>query len=129
MESISGAATQHLKVDVYDQTMAVNARGTMLVLRAVSAAMAKEEPRMHQSARHTIDNLKNHIRVNIAAPFHTETAMFEANLKRYPGLGVAIKAMTPLKRAASPEEIADPIVFLCSPGASYTNGATLIIDS
>ncbi|KNG88689.1 oxidoreductase, short-chain dehydrogenase/reductase family [Aspergillus nomiae NRRL 13137] len=198
MESISGAATQHLKIDVYDQTMAVNARGTMLVLRAVSAAMAKQEPRMHQSARHgtsrslgrgsivvvnsvngnmvapgmlsytaskhavvgiaktagkpstkepsphlakivrtnvlvlpllAIDNLKNHIRVNIVAPFHTETAMFEANLKRYPELGVAIKAMTPLKRAASAEEVADPIVFLCSPAASYTNGATLIIDS
>ena len=52
MGSISGATTEHLKVDVYDQTMTVNARGTMLVLRAISAAMAKQEPRMHQSARH-----------------------------------------------------------------------------
>lgn len=52
MGSISGATVEHLKVDVYDQTMAVNARGTMLVLRAVSAAMAKQEPRMHQSTRH-----------------------------------------------------------------------------
>ncbi|PIG84333.1 oxidoreductase [Aspergillus arachidicola] len=111
--SISGATTEHLKIDVYDQIMAVNARGTMLVLRAVSAAMAKQEPRMHQSARHSIsrslgrgsivvvssvngtivapgmlsytaskhavagiaktaaiDNIKNHIRVNVVAPLH-----------------------------------------------------------
>ncbi|KOC08000.1 oxidoreductase, short-chain dehydrogenase/reductase family [Aspergillus flavus AF70] len=170
--SISGATTEHLKIDVYDQIMAVNARGTMLVLRAVSAAMAKQEPRMHQSARHgtsrslgrgsivvvssvngtmvapgmlsytaskhavagiaktaAIDNIKNHIRVNVVAPFYTETPMFEASLKRVPELGAAIKAITPLKRAAAPEEVADPIVFLCSPAASYTNGATLIIDS
>ncbi|KAE8360912.1 hypothetical protein BDV27DRAFT_133828 [Aspergillus caelatus] len=172
MGSISGATTEHLKVDVYDQTMTVNARGTMLVLRAVSAEMAKQEPRMHQSARHgtsrslgrgsivvvssvngtmvapgmlsyaaskhavagiaktaAIDNIKNHIRVNIVAPFYTETPMFEASLKRVPELGAAIKAITPLKRAAIPEEVADPIVFLCSSAASYTNGATLIIDS
>ncbi|KAE8163990.1 hypothetical protein BDV40DRAFT_261553 [Aspergillus tamarii] len=172
MGSISGATTEHLKVDVYDQTMTVNARGTMLVLRAISAAMAKQEPRMHQSARHgtsrslgrgsivvvssvngtmvapgmlsyaaskhavagiaktaAIDNIKNHIRVNVVAPFYTETAMLEASLKRHPELGAAIKAITPLKRAATPEEVADPIVFLCSSAASYTNGATLIIDS
>ncbi|GMF72152.1 unnamed protein product [Aspergillus oryzae] len=76
-----------------------------------------------------IDNIKNHIRVNVVAPFYTETPMFEASLKRVPELGAAIKAITPLKRAAAPEEVADPIVFLCSPAASYTNGATLIIDS
>ncbi|KAA8650177.1 hypothetical protein EYZ11_008515 [Aspergillus tanneri] len=52
MGNISGAITERVKVDVFDQTMTTNARATMLVLRAVSAAMATQEPREYQSARH-----------------------------------------------------------------------------
>ena len=32
-------------------------------------------------------------------------------------------------RMARAEEIADPIVFLCSPAASYMTGSTLTIDA
>jgi NAD(P)-dependent dehydrogenase (short-subunit alcohol dehydrogenase family) len=52
MGSISGARTENLNIDVFDKTIATNGRGTMLVLRAVSDVMAKQEPRTHQSSRH-----------------------------------------------------------------------------
>lgn len=44
-------------------------------------------------------------------------------------IGQAISDMSPLKRAASPDEVADDIVFLSSPSASFINGTALPIDS
>lgn len=52
MGNISGATTENIKVDVFDKTVAVNIRGTMLVVHAVSKTMAAQEPRTHHSARH-----------------------------------------------------------------------------
>lgn len=50
MGNISGATTENLKVDVFDKTVAVNVRGTMLVVSAVSKAMASQEPRIYQNS-------------------------------------------------------------------------------
>lgn len=55
--------------------------------------------------------------------------MHQASKKRIPGLAEIVKATSPLGRAAEAEEVADVIVFLCSPAASYINGAGLIVDS
>ena len=53
----------------------------------------------------------------------------QASLERVPQMGAMIKAVSPLKRAATPEEVVDYIIFLCGPGGSYINGSGLIIDA
>lgn len=37
-------------------------------------------------------------------------------------------ATNPLRRAATPEEVADAVAWLCTPGAAYVNGVLLPID-
>lgn len=60
--------------------------------------------------------------VNGVAPGTVDTPMI-ASHDRGP-----ILARQPLKRAASPEEIAWPLAFLCSPGASFISGAILDVN-
>lgn len=55
--------------------------------------------------------------------------MVQASLERLPPLGQIIKTMSPLGRAASAEEVADSILYLCSPSASYINGTSLVVDA
>ena len=55
--------------------------------------------------------------------------MMEESLKRVPQLGAMVKAVSPLKRAAVPEEIVNYIIFLSGPSGSYINGTGLIADA
>ena len=65
------------------------------------------------------------IRVNTIAPGPTRTDSVIATLgDRLEQLGSA----TALGRTADPSEIAEAIVFLASPQASYITGATLMVD-
>jgi 3-oxoacyl-[acyl-carrier protein] reductase len=65
------------------------------------------------------------IRVNAIAPGWVNTEMSSAALKEK---GNNIKDKIPLGRVAEPEEIAGPIVFLCSDLATFITGATLDIN-
>lgn len=76
-----------------------------------------------------MDGVKAHIRVNAVCPSWVDTAMNQASLQRVPQLGQLIKAISPLGRVATVEEVADYIVFLSSPSASYINGTGLLIDA
>lgn len=44
-------------------------------------------------------------------------------------LGEIVKAVVPSGRMAEPDEVADTIVFLCSPAASYISGHAIYIDN
>jgi 3-oxoacyl-(acyl-carrier-protein) reductase len=65
------------------------------------------------------------ITVNAVAPGFIETDM----LKGMPEAAVnQVKAMTPMGRLGKPEEIADAVVFLASPRASYVTGQVLGVN-
>lgn len=76
-----------------------------------------------------IDNTPHVVRVNAVCPSCVRTPMLEEEIRLNPSVPNAIKAVCPFDRIAEPEEVADVIVFLCSPGASYVTGTGLIIDA
>jgi NAD(P)-dependent dehydrogenase (short-subunit alcohol dehydrogenase family) len=67
------------------------------------------------------------VRVNALAPGLIATAMTEPT-RADPRRLEAFLAHVPMKRAGEPEELAGPVVFLCSDAASYITGAILPVD-
>lgn len=65
------------------------------------------------------------ITVNAVAPGYTDTEM---NRKSLAEKGEQIRASIPLRRIATPEEIASVIAFLCSEEASYITGETINVN-
>jgi NAD(P)-dependent dehydrogenase (short-subunit alcohol dehydrogenase family) len=67
------------------------------------------------------------VRVNVVAPGTTDTGM----LTRFTNTDVnkaSLVSTVPLKRLATPEEIAQVIVFVASTNASYMTGASIPVD-
>jgi len=67
------------------------------------------------------------IRVNSVAPGVVDTALWAKN-KAIAGVIETIEAQTPLRRWATPEDIADVIVFLASDAARFVTGETISVD-
>ncbi|KZS87666.1 NAD(P)-binding protein [Sistotremastrum niveocremeum HHB9708] len=63
------------------------------------------------------------IRTNAVAPGAVDTPM----LKEYPGMET-LASYVPARRVAHPQEVANLVMFLCSPWSSYVNGETVVID-
>jgi NAD(P)-dependent dehydrogenase (short-subunit alcohol dehydrogenase family) len=67
------------------------------------------------------------VRVNVVEPGTTDTGM----LTRFTGTDknkAALLSTVPVKRLATPEEIAHVIAFVASPNASYMTGASIPVD-
>jgi NAD(P)-dependent dehydrogenase (short-subunit alcohol dehydrogenase family) len=67
------------------------------------------------------------VRVNALAPGLIATAMTEPT-RADPKRLEAYLAHVPMKRVGEPEELAGPVVFLCSDAASYITGTILPVD-
>jgi NAD(P)-dependent dehydrogenase (short-subunit alcohol dehydrogenase family) len=71
------------------------------------------------------------IRVNVVAPGLTATPIIEASFQRRPDPEAYRRereSQIPLQRLATPEEIADAVLFIASPESSYITGAVLPVD-
>ena len=68
------------------------------------------------------------VRVNAIAPGVVETAMTERSLGQDEKAMARVKAMHPLGRLATAEEVARAAVWLCSPAASFITGHALPVD-
>ncbi|RAK98782.1 SDR family NAD(P)-dependent oxidoreductase [Aspergillus ibericus CBS 121593] len=154
---ISRAPTERLDVEAFQHTMTTNASGTMLVLRAVSNLMAKQEPRTYTSPRSNATRslgrgaivvissipgiiaspdmmpytVSKHAVIAIAKTAAVDNFRHNIRVNIVDGLSwiKGLRAMSALQRAAVPEEVADAIVFLCSPAATFINGSALVIDA
>ena len=67
------------------------------------------------------------IRVNAVAPGWIATPLTQA-LQDDPLRSAAILARTPMARWGTPEDVAGPVLFLCSPAAAFVTGVVLPVD-
>src|SRR5271156_3266558 len=67
------------------------------------------------------------VRVNVVAPGATDTGML-TRFTTTDEIKAALVSTVPVKRSATPEEIADVIVFVGSAKASYMTGASIPVD-
>ncbi|PYH78213.1 hypothetical protein BO82DRAFT_405408 [Aspergillus uvarum CBS 121591] len=92
--------------------------------------LGEEQPRRRAPSRcsDSVHNFEHQIRVNVVCSGYTDTAMMQATLRRYPVMELLIPRMSPLGRVEVPEEVVDTAVLLCSPAASFVNGAGVMVD-
>ena len=147
-------AVENLQDDAWSEIFRVNLEGTVRVTRAVGAAMLANRngavvnitsigsvralPRIaaYNASKGAIAALtktmaiewaQRGVRVNAVAPAYVETEM-TAEVLRRDKLRRWVEDRTPMGRFGQPEEVALPVVFLCSDAASYITGTTLYVD-
>jgi len=112
-------------------------RGSIVNLGSITSHMAGPSMMAYTASKHAVlgltkvaalDNVLHHIRVNAVCPWWTHTPMLHRSVEELPEIE-KVAASTPVGRAAFPEEVANVVVFLCSPSASYINGTGLAVDA
>ncbi len=90
----------------------------------------------YTAAKHGVIGLARHgalrwakqgIRVNAVCPGVIETPM-TAPLVSNPGMKAMVDSMTPLGRFGTAQEVAEAVVWLCSPAASFVTGHAMVVD-
>lgn len=149
-----GAGVESISEELWDKTLDINLKGTWSVCRAAVPQMKKQRFGRIVIVSSTAGqrgeaNVSNYaaskggqiaftkslapelgsfgITVNSVAPGWVETEM-TADVFADPAQRESISKGIPLGRAATPEEIAGPIVFLCSEWASHITGEVLNVN-
>jgi NAD(P)-dependent dehydrogenase (short-subunit alcohol dehydrogenase family) len=68
------------------------------------------------------------ITANAVIPGATRTESLDRALERKPGSEQPLVDCIPAGRLATPVDIAHVVAFLCSPGAAYVNGTSILVD-
>jgi NAD(P)-dependent dehydrogenase (short-subunit alcohol dehydrogenase family) len=148
------APTEELDAALVDRLYAVNVRAPLLLIAALVPSMVERgsgvilsissgsavvgTPRRaaYAATKGAIDAATRSlaielgpagIRVNSVAPGVVDTEMWARN-KAIPGVIEEIEALTPLRRWATPDDIADVVVFLASDAARFVTGETVCVD-
>jgi glucose 1-dehydrogenase len=142
------------KVEDWDALFAVNVRATWLLAKAAHDALAAARGAIVVTASMSGSNAhanlgaygpskaavimlmrvlaqefgRDGIRVNAVSPGMVRTGMTEP-VYRNAEIARQRDELAPLGRVATPEDIADVIVFLLGPDARYVNGHDLVVDA
>lgn len=118
---------------------AILAQGGGAIVNVASVAGVRGDYGMaaYTAAKHGVNGLtkvaaieyaSQGLRVNSLCPGGILTPMLEEHFKTYPDRRTQANLSTPMRRLASPEEMARSLVWLCSEDSSYINGHELIAD-
>jgi NAD(P)-dependent dehydrogenase (short-subunit alcohol dehydrogenase family) len=143
-----------LTADDIDHVMAVNVRSVLLLCASVLPAMVTQgagsivnissvsglrgTPRRaaYAASKAALDGITralameygpNGVRANSVAPGVVQTEMWREPLARE-GVAESVIAQTALRRLATPEDIADVVVFLASDASRFVTGEVIAVD-
>jgi len=117
-------------------SMTALGRGVIINLSSVSGLVGTPRRAAYAASKGALDAATRSlaielgpagIRVNSVAPGVVDTALWARN-KAVSGVVETIEAQTPLRRWATPEDIADVITFLASDAARFITGETISVD-
>jgi NAD(P)-dependent dehydrogenase (short-subunit alcohol dehydrogenase family) len=118
-------------VAAFAPKMVANGAGSIINISSMSAKVGLALGSAYGASKAALESMTRSwaaeyspsgVRVNAVAPGPVYTD--GSNPERTQALG----STTPMNRAAQPNEIAELVVFLASPQASYITGATIAID-
>ena len=75
-----------------------------------------------------LDYATSGVRINAVCPGVILTPMIDRFTRGDPKAAIELAAQSPMNRMGIPEEIADAVLWLCRPGATYVTGTELVVD-
>lgn len=120
------------------QQMRKQGSGAIVNCSSIGGILGGAQRGVYHAAKHGVIGLTKSaaleyaahgIRINTVCPGLIHTPMADEMIAAGQGEALeAMKQMVPVKRFGRPEELAAPVVFLCSDAASLIVGHTLVVD-
>jgi len=147
------ALTADGSIENWDRIMSINLRGVWLCLRheirqmlkqgggaivncssssglvgvaGLSAYVASKHGVVGVTKSAALEYVRSNIRVNAVCPGMIDTPMWQRSIS--PEMTEQLLANDPIGRLGKPTEIAEAVLWLCSPAASFVNGQALGVD-
>ncbi|MCB2058987.1 MAG: SDR family oxidoreductase [Novosphingobium sp.] len=147
------AMTADYSLEGWDRIMSINLRGVWLCVRheirqmlrqgggaivncassaglvgvgGLSAYVASKHGVVGVTRSAALEYVRSNIRVNAVCPGMIDTPMWQRSIS--PEMTEQLLANDPIGRLGQPIEIAEAVLWLCSPAASFVNGQALAVD-
>ncbi|MET0988095.1 MAG: glucose 1-dehydrogenase [Steroidobacteraceae bacterium] len=114
-------------------------KGTIVNVASINAIISSGNPSLpgYTASKHAVVGLtktaaltwaRQGIRVNALLPGVTLTKMVEGVMALGPDVKQLLENLSPMGRMATPEEMAEAAIWLCSDKSSFVNGHALVAD-